>query len=75
MVNNSPPLLVHLQSVLQMLLTKIFHENLSAPIAVTPKNTDFDGDYLALKDFLTAFCPTKLQYSLQLKDTLKGGHL
>ena len=51
MVNNSPPLLVHLQSVLQMLLTKIFHENLSAPIAVTPKNIDFDGDYLALKDF------------------------
>ena len=54
-MNNLPPLLVHHpvnKNAQESSFTDLAHpSSLSALIAVTPKNTGFHADHLALKDF------------------------
>ena len=58
-MNNSPPLLAYLQSVLHAVnnnplessFTPSERSPLSAPVAKTPENRDFHADYIALKHF------------------------
>lgn len=58
-MNNSPPLLAYLLSVLHAVnnnplessFTPSERSPLSAPVAKTPENRDFHADYIALKHF------------------------